>query len=41
MIDDVHDCRVYFVTGLALEDFLNIPVSLSTFLGGVLNCLHL
>lgn len=37
MIDDVYDRRVYFAAGLALEDFLNIPASLSTFLGGVLN----
>jgi hypothetical protein len=41
MIDDVYDCRVYFAAGLALKDFLNIPVSLSTFLGGVLICLRL
>jgi len=36
MIDDFYDCRVYFAAGLALQDFLNIPLSLSTFLGGIL-----
>jgi len=41
MIDDVYDSLsgivvFTFVAGLALKDFLNIPVSLSTFLEGVL-----
>lgn len=41
MIDDVYDCRLYFAAKLTLQDFLNIPASLSTFLEGVLICLRL
>lgn len=41
MIDDVYDRRAYFAAGLALKYFLNIPASISTFLGGVLICLRL